>query len=132
MKCNQKRPGSLWLSSSESRAGGMWNLIAVRGEEVICGYYKSTCIAGLILHLTRKMDFALPCQKYAHAQGLTLRSLAEKTQQGARPHAERAGSKQQNVKLLNMPPEVRNVLDMVGVASFYETYTDLKTAVESF
>lgn len=45
---------------------------------------------------------------------------------------ERAGGAQQNVKLLNVPPEVRSVLDVVGLAAFFEMYTDLQQAVASF
>jgi anti-anti-sigma regulatory factor len=45
---------------------------------------------------------------------------------------ERVGGKQQNVKLLNLSPEVWNVLDMVGIADFFETFTDLAQAVASF
>ncbi len=39
---------------------------------------------------------------------------------------------QKNVKLLNVPPEVWNVLDMVGIADFFEMHTDLAQAVASF
>ena len=45
---------------------------------------------------------------------------------------ERSGGKQQNVKLLNLSPKVQSVLDMVGLAVFFEMYTDLKQAVASF
>ena len=45
---------------------------------------------------------------------------------------ERAGGKQQNVKLLKLSPKVQSVLDMVGFAEFFEIYTDLKQAVASF
>ena len=45
---------------------------------------------------------------------------------------ERAGGVQQNVKLFNVPPEVRSVLDVVGFSSFFETYADLEQAVASF
>ena len=45
---------------------------------------------------------------------------------------ERAGGLQQYVKLLNVSPEVRSVLDIVGFASFFEMYTDLQHAVASF
>ncbi len=45
---------------------------------------------------------------------------------------ERAGGAQRNVKLLNVPPEVRSVLDVVGLAAFFEMYTDLAQAVASF
>ena len=44
----------------------------------------------------------------------------------------RAGGKQQNVKLLNVAPEVQNVLNMVGIADFFEMHTDLAGAVASF
>jgi anti-anti-sigma factor len=45
---------------------------------------------------------------------------------------ERVGGVQQNIKLLNVPPEVRSVLDVVGFASFFEMYTDLGKAIASF
>jgi len=45
---------------------------------------------------------------------------------------ERAGGKQQNVKLLNLSPKVQSVLDMVGFTAFFEIYTDLAGAVASF
>lgn len=45
---------------------------------------------------------------------------------------ERAGDMQQNLKLLNVPPEVRSVLDVVGFAAFFEMHTDLQQAVASF
>jgi len=45
---------------------------------------------------------------------------------------ERAGGLQQYVKLLNVSPEVRSVLEVVGFASFFEMHTDLEKAVASF
>jgi hypothetical protein len=45
---------------------------------------------------------------------------------------ERVGGMQQNVKLLNVPAEVRSVLEVVGFASFFEMHTDLGKAVASF
>ena len=45
---------------------------------------------------------------------------------------ERASGAQQNLKLLNVPPEVRSVLDVVGFASFFEMHSDLQQAVASF
>lgn len=39
---------------------------------------------------------------------------------------------QQNVKLLSVPPEVRSVLDVVGLATRFEMHTDLAQAVASF
>ena len=45
---------------------------------------------------------------------------------------ERVGGTQQHVKLLNVPPEVRSVLDVVGFAAFFEMHTDLQQAVASF
>ena len=45
---------------------------------------------------------------------------------------ERASGLQQNVKLLNVPPEVRSVLDVVGFSSFFEMHTDLQQAIASF
>jgi len=39
---------------------------------------------------------------------------------------------QSHVKLLNPSPEVDNVLDTVGFKQFFEVYTDLKEAVNSF
>jgi anti-anti-sigma regulatory factor len=40
--------------------------------------------------------------------------------------------KQEHIKLLNPRPEIISVLDMVGFATFFEVFTDLKKAVESF
>lgn len=45
---------------------------------------------------------------------------------------EHLGGVQKNVKLLNVPPEARSVLDMVGIADFFEMHTDLAGAVASF
>ncbi len=45
---------------------------------------------------------------------------------------ERSSGAQQNVKLLNVPPEVRSVLDVVGFAAFFEMHADLQQAVASF
>lgn len=39
---------------------------------------------------------------------------------------------QEHVKLLNPRPEVASVLTMVGFSAFFETFTDLDTAVQSF
>jgi hypothetical protein len=39
---------------------------------------------------------------------------------------------QSYVKLLNPSSEVDNVLDMVGFKQFFEVYTDLNEAVQSF
>jgi anti-anti-sigma factor len=44
---------------------------------------------------------------------------------------ERSGV-QENIKLFNVPPEVRSVLDVVGFASFFEMHTDMEKAVASF
>ena len=45
---------------------------------------------------------------------------------------ERDSGLQQHVKLLNPSPEVDNVLDTVGFKQFFEIYTDLNEAVQSF
>lgn len=45
---------------------------------------------------------------------------------------ERSSGIQQNLKLFNVPPEVRSVLDVVGFSSFFEMYDDLEKAVASF
>jgi anti-anti-sigma factor len=45
---------------------------------------------------------------------------------------ERVSGAQQNVKFLNVPPEVRSVLDVVGLAASFEMHTDLAQAVASF
>jgi len=45
---------------------------------------------------------------------------------------ERAGGIQRNLKLLNVPAEVRSVLDVVGFSSFFEMHTDLQQAIASF
>ena len=45
---------------------------------------------------------------------------------------ERDSGLQPHVKLLNPSPEVDNVLDTVGFKQFFEIYTDLNEAVQSF
>jgi len=45
---------------------------------------------------------------------------------------ERESGHQKQVKLLNPLPEVDKVLDMVGFKQFFEVYTDLEEAVQSF
>jgi len=45
---------------------------------------------------------------------------------------DRDSGMQSNVKLLNPSPEVDNVLDTVGFKQFFEIYTDLDEAVQSF
>jgi anti-anti-sigma factor len=45
---------------------------------------------------------------------------------------ERAGGMQQQVKLFNVPVEVRSVLDVVGFSTYFEMHTDLDQAVASF
>ena len=45
---------------------------------------------------------------------------------------DRESGMQSNVKLLNPLPEVDNVLDTVGFKQFFEIYTDLEEAVQSF
>lgn len=42
------------------------------------------------------------------------------------------GSARQHVKLLNPQPAVEQVLEMVGLAAFFEIFSDLETAVKSF
>ncbi len=44
----------------------------------------------------------------------------------------RDGGVQAHVKLLNLQPQVMNVLDMVGFKQFFEIYTDKQTALDSF
>ena len=44
----------------------------------------------------------------------------------------RDGGMQKHIKLLNVRPEVMNVLEMVGFSGFFETFTDKQKAVESF
>ena len=44
----------------------------------------------------------------------------------------RDGGVQQHLKLLNPRPEVVGVLEMVGFAGFFEVFTDLQKAVQSF
>lgn len=39
---------------------------------------------------------------------------------------------QKNVKLLNLRPEVLNVLDMVGYTAIFEVFSDRQKALESF
>ncbi len=45
---------------------------------------------------------------------------------------ERESGLQKNVKLLNPSPEVDKVLDTVGFKQFFEVYTDLNKALQSF
>ena len=45
---------------------------------------------------------------------------------------ERDNGMQKNVKLLNPSPDVDKVLDTVGFKQFFEVYTDLEEAVQSF
>jgi anti-anti-sigma regulatory factor len=58
----------------------------------------------------------------AEAGWSTIRSLEK----------ERDGGAQGHIKLFNVPPEVRSVLEVVGFASFFEMHTDLGKAVASF
>lgn len=44
----------------------------------------------------------------------------------------RDGGVQKNLKLLNPPSQVVNVLDMVGFTEFFEIFTDKQKALESF
>jgi len=44
----------------------------------------------------------------------------------------RDAGRQEHVKLLNPRPEITSVLDMVGFSAFFETFTDLDKAVQSF
>jgi len=44
----------------------------------------------------------------------------------------RDGGLQKNLKLLNPRPEIISVLDMVGFAAFFETFTDRQKAIDSF
>jgi anti-anti-sigma factor len=45
---------------------------------------------------------------------------------------ERESGIQKHVKLLNPPPQVDKVLDTVGFKRFFDVYTDLDEAVQSF
>ena len=45
---------------------------------------------------------------------------------------DRSGGLVQQVKLFNVPAEVRNVLEVVGFSSFFEMYSDLDQAIASF
>lgn len=45
---------------------------------------------------------------------------------------ERESGMQSHVKLLNPSPDVEKVLDTVGFKQFFEVYTDLEEAVQSF
>jgi len=78
--------------------------------------------AGIVaLHSVAKL-FRGESLPNAEAGWNTIRSLEK----------ERAGGVQQNVKLLNVPPEVRSVLEVVGLAASFEIHTDLAQAVASF
>lgn len=52
----------------------------------------------------------------------TLRAMYKKTEEGVQKH----------LKLLSPRPEVISVLDMVGFASFFEIFTDKRSAIDSF
>lgn len=52
----------------------------------------------------------------------TFRAINPKDDSGAREH----------VKLLALQPAVSQVLEVVGLSLFFETYTDLESAVKSF
>ena len=39
---------------------------------------------------------------------------------------------QKHVKLLDVPPQVHSVLDMVGLTAFFESFTDRETALNSY
>ena len=52
----------------------------------------------------------------------TLRAMYKKTEVGVQKH----------LKLLSPRPEVVSVLDMVGFASFFEIFTDKRSAIDSF
>jgi anti-anti-sigma factor len=56
-------------------------------------------------------------------QGWTAVKAAERT---------REAGIQKNIKFLNIGPDVYNVLDMVGLAVFFENFTDRETALRSF
>ena len=45
---------------------------------------------------------------------------------------ERAAGVQQHVKLFGVQPEVRNVLDVVGLSAFFESFFELDKALASF
>jgi hypothetical protein len=45
---------------------------------------------------------------------------------------ERDGGLQEHVKLLSPDEKIQSTLDTVGFNSFFEIYTDLQTALESF
>ena len=44
----------------------------------------------------------------------------------------RSAGMQEHIKLLNPRPEVASVLEMVGFTTFFETFSDRSTAVQSF
>jgi anti-anti-sigma regulatory factor len=44
----------------------------------------------------------------------------------------RDGGLQKHIKLLNPRPEITDVLEMVGYSAFFEVFTDLQKAVDSF
>jgi anti-anti-sigma regulatory factor len=44
----------------------------------------------------------------------------------------RDGGFQKHIKLLNLQPEIKNVLEMVGFSEFFEVFTDRQKAVASF
>jgi len=54
------------------------------------------------------------------------------TDEGMKKGISAGTSKSQQLKLLNLSPEIRNAFELSGFNLYIETYDDLKTAVASF
>ena len=82
-----------------------------------CGFISSAGFRALN-HIYKKL-------RAAHAEvNLTDEDMKKGISAGA--------SKSQQLKLLNLAPEIRNTFEMSGFNLYIETYDDLKTAVASF
>jgi len=96
--------------------GGVMNILLDLSDLV---YISSAGLVALhtIALMTRGEELPDPQQGWS-----TLRAMYKKTEEGVQKH----------LKLLNPRPEVVSVLDMVGFASFFETFTDKRSAIDSF
>jgi len=116
--------GKLDSTSFQSLINEAKNLFDGGSRQLILDMTKLTYIssAGIVaLHSIAKL-FRGESMPDPEAGWSSIRSLEK----------ERNSGLQQNFKLLNVPPEVRSVLDVVGFATFFEMHTDLAQAVASF
>lgn len=93
---------------------------------------------------TRYMVLDLTDLVFISSAGLASLHMIAKLFLGERPDSEqsraafkdinreRDSSLPKNVKLVNPSPEVDKVLDTVGFKQFFEVYTDLEEAIQSF